>query len=489
MAFPFVLAADRAENPAQLKIHYIDVNFGAGKIFIDGVNFTKAKSVPVVTLKGITNMVLVNGPYTDTTLQAELPSGFAAGDYLLTVSTGNGATDYDEYNLTIGAVGPQGPQGIQGLKGDKGDIGPVGPQGIHGEVGSIGPTGATGAQGPIGLTGAIGAVGPQGPKGDTGPAGPQGLQGSKGDTGPQGPIGPVGPVGLTGPAGPQGPQGSIGLTGPVGPQGTPGAATLPNCSVGQVLVSVGSSQWSCQPPCSGVFIDLQSNIANCGACGHACSSGMLCSSGLCICAPGKTSCSGQCVDTQTDKANCGSCGNTCPSIQVCQAGACVPTNRKIVFITSQTYTGELGGLQGADAKCQTLANAAGLTGTYRAWLSTQGINAIDRITDKLYPYTTLDGGLVANSINELIYFPQHPSSHIIIDEHDDSVLTQNRFVWTGTNPDGTTAQPLTNCDDWTSALGTKFGVAGNSEPLGTGDWTYDIYSACNLHRSLYCFQQ
>ena len=100
MVFPFALAADKAENPAQLKMHYIDVNLGANTIFIDGVNFTKAKGVPVVTLKGLNDMVLTIGPYTDTTLQAELPSGFAAGDYLLTVSTGNGATDYDESRLS-----------------------------------------------------------------------------------------------------------------------------------------------------------------------------------------------------------------------------------------------------------------------------------------------------------------------------------------------------------------------------------------------------
>jgi len=40
-----------------------------------------------------------------------------AGDYLLTVSTGNGTSQIDVWDLTIGAVGPAGPQGPQGIPG------------------------------------------------------------------------------------------------------------------------------------------------------------------------------------------------------------------------------------------------------------------------------------------------------------------------------------------------------------------------------------
>ena len=44
--------------------------------------------------------------------------------------------------------------------------------------------------------------------------------------------------------------------------------------------------------------------------------------------------------------------------------------RKVIFVTSATYNGKLGGLDGADAICQSLATAAGLADptTYRAWL-------------------------------------------------------------------------------------------------------------------------
>lgn len=52
---------------------------------------------------------------------------------------------------------------------------------------------------------------------------------------------------------------------------------------------------------------------------------------------------------------------------------------KRVFVTSSEYTGDLGGLDGADEKCQAAADAVSLGGTWTAWLSTSTVDAIDRI--------------------------------------------------------------------------------------------------------------
>ena len=87
------------------------------------------------------------------------------GDYLLTVSTGTGQSQGDEYDLTIGAVGPQGDQGIQGIQGLRGPQGEIGPQGPQGEVGSVGPEGSQGIQGIQGIQGPPGPQGEQGPPG------------------------------------------------------------------------------------------------------------------------------------------------------------------------------------------------------------------------------------------------------------------------------------------------------------------------------------
>jgi Collagen triple helix repeat (20 copies) len=183
-----------------------------------------------------------------------------------------------------GAAGPQGPLGPQGPKGDPGVDGmngATGPQGLQGPAGvvtvidggvvvgppgssvfvtpitaggaicptggvritqlsdggisnvcngAVGPGGATGNTGPAGPTG---TTGPAGPTGNTGPAGPIGMTGPAGPTGMTGPAGPTGntgpagPTGNTGPAGPTGntgPAGPIGLTGPAGPTGNTGPA-------------------------------------------------------------------------------------------------------------------------------------------------------------------------------------------------------------------------------------------------------------------------
>ena len=42
---------------------------------------------------------------------------------------------------------------------------------------------------------------------------------------------------------------------------------------------------------------------------------------------------------------------------------------KVVFATSETFDGDLGNFSGADAKCQSAASSAGLSGTFKAWIS------------------------------------------------------------------------------------------------------------------------
>jgi hypothetical protein len=68
---------------------------------------------------------------------------------------------------------------------------------------------------------------------------------------------------------------------------------------------------------------------------------------------------------------------------------------KIVFATSQGFTGNLGGLAGADAICQAEANAAGLPGTYKAFLSDNNTSAADRLNQSSLPYELVNGTPIA----------------------------------------------------------------------------------------------
>ncbi len=81
--------------------------------------------------------------------------------------------------------------------------------------------------------------------------------------------------------------------------------------------------------CGARCVNLQTDNANCGACGTACGAGQSCAAGACVitsCPSGQTLCSGRCVDANSDLSNCGACGTACPpranATASCSGGAC-----------------------------------------------------------------------------------------------------------------------------------------------------------------------
>lgn len=79
--------------------------------------------------------------------------------------------------------------------------------------------------------------------------------------------------------------------------------------------------------CEGDDPDLDSDPANCGACGNACDEGQQCSQGACVdaCEGDEVACNGTCVDDdsmQDDWDNCGACGHSCQENETCVQGAC-----------------------------------------------------------------------------------------------------------------------------------------------------------------------
>jgi hypothetical protein len=128
----------------------------------------------------------------------------------------------------------------------------------------------------------------------------------------------------------------------------------------------------------------------------------------------------------------------------------------------------LGGLEGADAICMKLAEAAGAGGkTWRAYLSAEGTNARDRIGPG--PWQNFAGVVVANSLDEL-----HSDAANINKETgltETGALVNGRGdepnqhdILTGTNADGTLAAGQT-CDDWTSN-GDGTAMLGHHDRMG-----------------------
>jgi hypothetical protein len=144
------------------------------------------------------------------------------------------------------------------------------------------------------------------------------------------------------------------------------------------------------------------------------------------------------------------------------AQAQAPTGPMSFFLTSagSGEGGDLGGLAGADAICQNLAESVGRgDATWRAYLSTQGRNAVnarDRIGPG--PWFNARGARIAADSAELHSTANRLSGLSALDERGRQIpgsgFVPNRHdILTGTQPDGT-AYPAgedMTCDNWTSS--------------------------------------
>jgi IPT/TIG domain len=105
-------------SPPRLVIVSVTPDVVAETLTIDGTGFGNAE--PVVTLNGTPLTVPI---WTPSHIEATLPPGLAPGTYLLTVSRGPATTQFDAFNVTLGAAGPQGPAGPTGATGPQGPPG------------------------------------------------------------------------------------------------------------------------------------------------------------------------------------------------------------------------------------------------------------------------------------------------------------------------------------------------------------------------------
>lgn len=160
-----------------------------------------------------------------------------------------------------------------------------------------------------------------------------------------------------------------------------------------------------------------------------------------------------------------------------------------VFITSTTYTGNLGGLAGADALCQSSASAASLGGNWKAWLSTSSDAAADRLEQFSGPYLNLDGSLVANGWSDLT--DGTLVHHIRNTEWGTSppaVYSGYAGAWSNTFADG--SADVNDCSEWTSSSSSLYSLMGlsyvDAVPNEWSRWT-GVY--CDTPLSLYCFEQ
>jgi hypothetical protein len=173
------------------------------------------------------------------------------------------------------------------------------------------------------------------------------------------------------------------------------------------------------------------------------------------------------------------------------------TGTSLVFVTETAMTGNLGPASGeaignANAICQSEADAAGLHGTFWAWLSnTAGTIYVPNYNPAGWWSLSMagrrlfrtDGAQIAASWEDLL--AEGPSVPIMAYANGTRASGLS-IVWTGTLNDG--AVGGLNCSQWTvEGMGT--GDRANIGNFSAVDsWSYTGSVDCGYEARLYCFQ-
>jgi hypothetical protein len=166
--------------------------------------------------------------------------------------------------------------------------------------------------------------------------------------------------------------------------------------------------------------------------------------------------------------------------------------------------GDLGGLEGADRHCQSLAQAAGAGGrTWHAYLSTQAatlsgtdfVNARDRIGAG--PWRNAKGEVIAWSVDDLHSPNSNLSKLTALDERGQPVNSRTEKpnkhdMLTGSRPDGTAfpgAQfPDMTCGNWTRSGPEGAAMTGHFDRAGPLETPWAV-SWNSAHPTLGCSQE
>jgi hypothetical protein len=163
------------------------------------------------------------------------------------------------------------------------------------------------------------------------------------------------------------------------------------------------------------------------------------------------------------------------------------------FVTSagRGFGGNLGGLAGADARCQQLATAVGHGNhAWRAYLSAPAaegrpvVHARDRIGTG--PWVNVTGVQIAASLGDLHGPANAITADTALTEKGNAIGPTRHDILTGSDPDGTlsTGAADTTCAGWTS-LNAGRAMLGHSNRYGGGQRSTSWNSA---HLSRGCSQ-
>lgn len=163
----------------------------------------------------------------------------------------------------------------------------------------------------------------------------------------------------------------------------------------------------------------------------------------------------------------------CAALLMAGAPAALAQDATMSFFVTSQGPGDganLGGLEGADAHCEKLAAAVGAGGkTWRAYLSTDTVNARDRIGAG--PWHNAKGELIAGNVAQLHSDANNITKQTALSEAGEVINGRgdqpNRHdVLTGSNPDGTASDKT--CNNWTNN-GEGSAIVGHHDRMGLRD--------------------
>jgi len=193
---------------------------------------------------------------------------------------------------------------------------------------------------------------------------------------------------------------------------------------------------------------------------------------------------------------------------------------RVVFVTNASFDGNFGGGQRvlghlvADQRCQGAASAAGLAGSFKAWISGRadpGAGPLphgddDRFTFSSEPYRLVDGTQVADDGSDLT---DGSLDHAIDLTETGARVAEGTRVWTNKRPSGAAWDNGRQCaqvpkpdipglatwscgaPSWTPGdcqfESGKYGVASSTGASWTATESSNV--ACTQTYRLYCFEQ
>ena len=181
-----------------------------------------------------------------------------------------------------------------------------------------------------------------------------------------------------------------------------------------------------------------------------------------------------------------------------------PNPKEMTFFVTRANPGkggDLGGLEGADRHCQSLAQAAGAgPRTWRAYLSTQAstlagkdfVNARDRIGSG--PWQNFMGEVIARSVDELHSPGSNLTKQTALDEKGRIVngrteKPNKHDILTGSRPDGSAFPgkpfPDMTCGNWTKSSDDGAAMTGHHDRVGPSDANWAV-SWNSAHPTLGC---